>query len=313
MGSMVENVISQISSSSPNIIRMVRLLRIGRSCRTVRLLRFAPFLYKFRFLVSACVNSLSVLFWALLVLTVLTYIFSVTFLTNLASWIEGVGASETSQVELVSTYFCTLPQTMLTLFMSITGGVNWSACVDVFADVSWVMVVLFLIFIVLSLLAVMNVITSVFVSDAIEVAQQDRDIKMRAVVTKSRRQMAILKEIFQEMDTTNSGSVSSEQFELGMRRHDVMSLFHLVELDVLDAKSFFQLLDEDQDGAVDLEGFVMGCLRMKGNANKIDVGISVQETKRMVRDSMDAQKDSERRLGEIEHLLRSAIRPAASL
>merc|ERR1712136_150306 len=191
--------------------------------------------------------------------------------------------------------------------MGIIGGLNWSACVDIFADV------LFLLFIVLSLLAVMNVITSVFVSDAIEMAQQDRDIKMRSVVTESRRQMAILKEIFQEMDTTSSGSVSSEQFELGLLRHDVTSLFHLVDLDVLDATSFFQLLDEDQDGAVDLAGFVMGCLRMKGNANKIDVGISVQGTKRMVRDSMDAQKDSERRLGEIEHLLRSAIRPAASL
>ena len=86
--------------------------------------------------------------------------------------------------------------------------------------------------------------------------------------------MAILKKIFQEMDTTNSGSITSEQFELGMRRLDVMSLFHIVELDVLDDTCSFQLLDKDQDGVVDLEGFVMGCLRMTGNANRIDIEIS---------------------------------------
>merc|ERR1712012_1487953 len=63
----------------------------------------------------------------------------------------------------------------------------------------------------------------------------------------------------------------------GLLRHDVMSLFHVVDLDVLDATSFFQLLDEDQDGAVDLAGFVMGCLRMKGNSNRIAIEISVQK------------------------------------
>merc|ERR1712122_296489 len=47
----------------------------------------------------------------------------------------------------------------------------------------------------------------------------------------------------------------------------------------LDAKSFFARLDVDGSGAVDIEEFVVGCLRMHGKSNAIDMEISIQETK----------------------------------
>ena len=66
-----------------------------------------------------------------------------------------------------------------------------------------------------------------------------------------------------------------------MKRNDIAALFNLFELDVLDAISFFRLLDTDRNGGVDVDEFVMGCLRMRGHSNMIDMDISVQEIKRM--------------------------------
>jgi len=76
------------------------------------------------------------------------------------------------------------------------------------------MVVFYLFFFICSSMAVMNVITSIFVSDAIDLAHQDQDIKMRVELVKSRRQLAMLTEIFMEMDTAGAGQISREQFEV---------------------------------------------------------------------------------------------------
>jgi len=286
--SVVDSAVLELSSS-PSIVRMLKLLRMGRSARTMRVLRYMPFLYKLRFLVLACINSFSALFWALVVLSLLTYIFSVVLVNSLVSHVEEA-AEDSVIVEEIRTYFGDLPTSMLTLFMSITGGVNWVVIVDIFREVSVFMVLFYLLFFIFSSLAVMNVITSIFVSDAVEVANQDRDIKMRAELVKSRRQLAILTEIFTEMDSASSGMISREQFEVQMQREDIVAMFHLFDLDVLDAISFFELLDADRSGGVDVEEFVMGCLRMRGHSNMVDMEISVQEIKRMTRDTLMMQR-----------------------
>lgn len=41
--------------------------------------------------------------------------------------------------------------------------------------------------------------------------------------------------------------------------------------DVWDAWSFFKMLDLDESGAVDMEEFLMGCLRVRGAAKAIDI------------------------------------------
>ena len=48
--------------------------------------------------------------------------------------------------------------------------------------------------------------------------------------------------------------------------------FQTLGLDVWDAWSFFKLLDKDSGGAVEVEEFLMGCLRLRGQATAMDVG-----------------------------------------
>ena len=42
-------------------------------------------------------------------------------------------------------------------------------------------------------------------------------------------------------------------------------------MEVWDAWSFFKLLDLDSGGAVEIEEFLMGCLRLRGSARAIDI------------------------------------------
>jgi len=255
----------------------------------MRMLRFVPFLFKFRFLVLACANSLSALFWPLVLLSLLTFTFSLVFVTSLTAHVE-VSAADRVLVEDIRTYFRDLPTSMLTLFMSITGGVNYIVVVEILGEVSALMVIFFLLFFILSSMAVMNVITSIFVSDAIEVAQQDRDIRMRADTERWRRQLAIFTELWNEVDTNGSGTISCAQLEVAMKRPEVVALFNLFELDIIDVVSFFESLDTDHSGHVGREEFVTGCLRMRGHGNLLDIETSIHDVKRLARDMWKMQK-----------------------
>lgn len=54
-------------------------------------------------------------------------------------------------------------------------------------------------------------------------------------------------------------------------------------LDVWDAWSFFKLLDADAGGSVEIEEFLMGCLRLRGQATAIDVGKILQDQEWMIK------------------------------
>uniref|UniRef100_A0A7S0ZVN0 EF-hand domain-containing protein n=1 Tax=Noctiluca scintillans TaxID=2966 RepID=A0A7S0ZVN0_NOCSC len=84
------------------------------------------------------------------------------------------------------------------------------------------------------------------------------------------------------MDQNGTGFIGRVDFEERLQRPEVQSLLSYFNFDVTDATAFFKLLDVDESGYVDIEEFTVGCLRMHGKSNAIDMEISIQETKRLV-------------------------------
>jgi len=67
-----------------------------------------------------------------------------------------------------------------------------------------------------------------------------------------------------ELDTNNSGALSLNEFEQHIEDEKILAYLSTLELDVNQVRTLFLLLDVDQTGEVDLEEFVNGCLRLKG-------------------------------------------------
>mmetsp|Transcript_43679 Transcript_43679/g.91209 ORF Transcript_43679/g.91209 Transcript_43679/m.91209 type:complete len:138 (-) Transcript_43679:5-418(-) len=63
----------------------------------------------------------------------------------------------------------------------------------------------------------------------------------------------------------------------------VQAYFEVLGLDVWDAWSFFKLLDLDNGGEVEVEEFLMGCLRLRGPARAIDVGKVIHDQSWLMR------------------------------
>merc|ERR1712045_461456 len=68
-------------------------------------------------------------------------------------------------------------------------------------------------------------------------------------------------------------------FERYWRRPDVRTIFSVLELDIRDAISFYRLIDVDESNELEIEEFVVGCMRLKGKAKAVDMESLMIENK----------------------------------
>jgi hypothetical protein len=131
--------------------------------------------------------------------------------------------------------------------------------------------VLFLLYIAFAVLAMMNVVTAVFVENALATANSDKEQHL----------VAQLRELFVTADEDQSGMISWEEFERKLDDESMVKYFKALELDVCEAKGLFTLLDVDNVGEILIEEFVSGCLRLRGGAKAIDLATLMYYNKRM--------------------------------
>jgi Ca2+-binding EF-hand superfamily protein len=168
-------------------------------------------------------------------------------------------------------YFGSMSASMLTLFTSITGGVSWDVVIQPLHEIHFFWVVVFIAYVAFAYFAVLNVVTGVFCQSAIDAAQRDDDMALQSVISNKSIYVDQLTKLFTKIDDRQDGVITIADFERHLHDENVISFFHTLELDVSDAWSLFKLLDLDNSNNVDLDEFIIGCTRLKGNAKSIDM------------------------------------------
>jgi len=105
------------------------------------------------------------------------------------------------------------------------------------------------------------------------------------------------------MDKDQSDTITLVEFQEGLRRESVRVEFSKVGIEVPDADAFFCLLDTDGSNQLEIDEFVMGCLRLRGTANAVAYESAMQRMEVMLKTSMSVQSDVKRRLKKIESLI----------
>merc|ERR1719410_2950823 len=103
---------------------------------------------------------------------------------------------------------------------------------------------LFLSFITFAVLALLNVITAVFIDAALRRSQNDRELAVQQELESKDELVRVIQAVFR-----------SRQIDLGQ------------------VQTLFFLLDVDETGDVDMEEFVQGVLRLKGGATSMDLAV----------------------------------------
>merc|ERR1719284_2065692 len=240
-------------------------------------------------MILAIIQSTGPLLIVGLILLMLMFLFAVIFLHGVAGYIQHANSSD-PYVDSMQEYFSSMPMTLLTLFMSITGGVSWWDVQRLLLEVHVVYGILFVCFISIMLLAVLNIITGIFVTDAVEMAASDHDVMMQAEQEMKLDQVKKLRQLFDRFDTNEKSVLTLGDFESHIRDPEVQVILGMLGLDISEAPAFFKLLDVDKSGEVEIDEFVMGCLNLKGKTKMMDMEVAVQDTRRMVKKLVDSQK-----------------------
>ncbi|CAE7391511.1 unnamed protein product, partial [Symbiodinium sp. CCMP2456] len=95
------------------------------------------------------------------------------------------------------------------LLMAITGGLSWNDALMPLRSISEIAVTGLILYIVITVLAVLNVVTGVFCNMAIESARADKDIAIMQQIHKHEAQVDSLREIFHEIDLASCLGASS--------------------------------------------------------------------------------------------------------
>merc|ERR1719382_46136 len=91
------------------------------------------------------------------------------------------------------------------------------------------------------------------------------------------------KSLFQEIDCDASGIITIAELEQRLQDPQVRNWLQSLEIDADDAWTLFKLIDTDQSNVIDIEEFVMGCLRLKGTARSIDMQRLLYEQRGLIK------------------------------
>lgn len=173
-------------------------------------------------------------------------------------------------------------------------------------------VFVFLVFITFAVLALLNVITAVFIQTAIKQTETDVELVVAEEMAHRAEFTAVMQQVFMELDQNNSGALSYEEFEEHIEDDKIMAYLQTLELDATQIRSLFMLLDVDRTGEVDLEEFVTGCVRLKGGAKNLDMAFLKFQLDYVVHSIKAMQRDADVRLsgvGPLSPIMVSHERP----
>ncbi|CAE7255292.1 Scn11a [Symbiodinium pilosum] len=312
---------SQVSASHLRFARAVRLARALRGIRVMRLLRYVSAL---RTLVLSIMSSLHSLLWTLVLLLLVFYSFGVLFTQlvlddcrlqemlatgnrnalpvcnrNAPPVFEDRGAVE---------FWTSVPDSMLTLFMSITGGLDWYSALKPLTSLETgsgpLAVVCLLIYITFTCFAVINVMTAVFCSTAMDSAAADKDLAVMKQMQRHSSQVHELQHMFHEIVGENDGDeVSIEDFKRALSSPKFAGFLESMSISTEDVGVLFTFMDTDRSGLVDLDEFVNGCLNLHGPAKSLQLARMSFENK-LTRREIKTLKFA---VGEVRRLLHHCV------
>lgn len=255
-------------------ISFFRLVRICRALRTLRIFRMFRMFGGLRLMVDAIFQSLLPLIWTSIFLGILIFIFAVLFQQAVTNFLHGASEDDRMLVTRLRTFFENIPLTMLTLFMSITGGISWWEVIQLVLEIEtpWYGL-LFVAYIAVMFIFALNIITGVLVNNVVETAVDQKEMR-REHQNKGLREIQALWKL---MDPLGQGFLTRSKFGEVLGWQNVRAACDHLNLDPSDLNILYDSLDVDCNRRLEQEEFVVGLMRSHFKSNMVDSGTLLRE------------------------------------
>lgn len=252
-----------------NIAPLARMLRL---CRLVRVFKVFRWFHHPRVIMLSVYRSFPLFVWSWVALQLMTLMFACWF-TEVVRYHRK--ANEADNEDELDKFFGTIPRTMLSLGQAVSGGMDWRDLSDELSgDPSMIILGAMPLngYVWFTLLAVMNVITGVFLETAIGKAKEEKEILLATHAAR----------IFKKADTDNSGRICWGDFSNAVTQNrSVQDFFDAIDIDHSQARTLFHLLDNSGDGFISAQEFLQGCMNLSGPAKSLDLVILSKKVKQL--------------------------------
>lgn len=258
-----------VSSGASNF-RILRVLRITRMLHVIRSVRLIRVIHAFRELIFSILDTTRQLGWAMILLLLIIYSFSILFT-------DAVSNEQLADPQLdlsnAQKYFGGVFVACETLFRACLSGFDWVDAADALKPVGEVWVQLFHVYVAFCSFAVLNVITGVFVNSAIKTREKDHE----TLVLHVQKFKDLVGRIWTKLDTSGDGQLTITEFEQMFKDPDMQAFFKAIEVNAVDAWTLFDSLDADGDHLVSYEEFAQRCTQLHGSARAVDLFALTQQ------------------------------------
>jgi len=178
--------------------------------------------------------------------------------------------------------FGTLLRVMVTLFQSITGGLDWGEVYTYLSEIHYFVGAAYILFIYFMVFLVMNVVVGTVVNVTSEVSKRDRDSVVSEEMVRLKQYASDIKGFFEMADIDGSGQLSYDEFVKYLQEDQVKAYFRALDLDSRQVHTLFTLLDCNDSGEVGYSEFLEGCLRLKGAASSLDMNLVIYQLEHLL-------------------------------
>merc|ERR1719443_1001542 len=120
---------------------------------------------------------------------------------------------------------------------------DWGDPADALKTVDLAYTFVFTFYIALTCVAMLNVVTGIFVESATKTALHDRNTVIQDQMNAQNSYVEDVREIFSEADIDGSGTVTWSEFEGILEDERVVAFLNTMEIDPSEARGLFHLLD----------------------------------------------------------------------
>lgn len=253
------------SSSVGSVMKIIKMLRI------VRIFRVFRFFRELALLALMIADSIRSLLWALVTLFIIMYVFAICLISQATDYLKDDSSLDKSAAVHVRSRFGNMGRALDSLIQSMLGGVSWGEISEPLMNSGWVSGTLFFFYIFFTMLAVLNIITGVFVDNAVETAKTQREFLVQKEMELKEKYLGEMRDLFIQMDQDGSGSLTIDEIQEQFTDIRMRTYFQVLGMDPDDVERLFKLIDQDASGEVEVQEFLDGCLRLKGEARSIDL------------------------------------------
>mmetsp|Transcript_5752 Transcript_5752/g.10355 ORF Transcript_5752/g.10355 Transcript_5752/m.10355 type:complete len:762 (-) Transcript_5752:111-2396(-) len=255
---------------------MLRILRLLRVIRAARFIRTSRFFRELRIMVCSLTGAMRTLVWSVVLMVTVVALCGVFFTDGAVAFrLQQEETTEKSVEEEAALrhFFSTLSTTTVSLYMAMSGGVDWGDIWRALRPMPSEYRAAFISFITFSIFALLNVVAAVFVETAMQRSQNDRELLVQQEIEQKLEFVDTMQRVFEELDQDGNGSLTLEEFEAQLDDDHILSFMSTLELDIDQVRTLVTLLDKDGSGTVEIEEFIEGCLKLKGGAKSLDMAI----------------------------------------